>query len=87
MSKPVKGTALVKSRERYKKLIAHFPERKEFYLEKIAEVEDDIVAAGVCRRCGRPLTDEHAKERGYGNECMKKKEAEDADKERPEDLA
>lgn len=78
-----KGTALVKSRERYKKLITAFPEREEFYLQKIEEVEADIVAAGVCRRCGRPLSDEHARERGYGNECMRKKEAEDADKERP----
>ena len=79
MSKPVKGTALVKSRDRYKKLIEHFPEREEFYLEKISEVEADIVRMGVCRRCGRPLSDEAAKERGYGNECMRKKEAEDAD--------
>lgn len=64
-----KGTGLVKSRERYRKLISTFPERTEFYLQQIAKVEADIVALQVCRRCGRPLKNEHAKEVGYGKEC------------------
>lgn len=72
----VKGTGLVKSRDRYRKLIAAFPEREEFYLSQIAEVEAQIVEMGVCRRCGRPLTDEKARSIGYGKECQAKSEAE-----------
>lgn len=72
MSKPVKGTALVKSRERYKKLISVFPEREEFYLQQIADVEADIHRLGVCKRCGRPLKDEEARRIGYGKDCLHK---------------
>lgn len=64
-----KGTGLVKSRERYRKLIKAFPDREAFYLEQIAKVEAEIIALQVCRRCGRPLKNEHAKEIGYGKEC------------------
>lgn len=67
-----KGTALVKSKKRYVKLISVFPERKEFYLEKIEEVDAEIKTMGVCRRCGRPLKDEEALELGYGKECWSK---------------
>jgi len=69
-----KGTGLVKSRDRYKKLIAAFPEREEFYLEQIASVEAQIIELCVCRRCGRPLKDEHARAIGYGKECQAKSE-------------
>ena len=72
----VKGTALVKARERYKKLIKVFPERTEFYREKIAEVEQQIMVTQVCRRCGRTLKDEHARKIGYGKECQANAEAE-----------
>lgn len=71
-----KGTALVKSRERYKKLISVFPDRVEFYNEKLAEIEQELHALQVCRRCGRPLKDRAARERGYGDECLAKTEAE-----------
>lgn len=64
-----KGTGLVKSRERYHKLIELFPERTEFYLQQIAHVEKEITKLQVCRRCGRPLKNEHAKSIGYGKEC------------------
>ena len=67
-----KGTALVKSRERYKKLITAFPEREEFYLEQIADINQQIVTMGVCRRCGRPLKSDEALELGYGKECLNK---------------
>lgn len=70
-----KGTALVKSRERYKKLITAFPERTEFYLQQIEEVEKQITDMAVCKRCGRPLKDEHARAIGYGKECLAKSEA------------
>lgn len=72
MSKPIKGTALVKSRERYKKLISVFPEREEFYLQEIEKVEALIADIGVCKRCGRPLKDEEARKIGYGKECLSK---------------
>lgn len=71
-----KGTGLVKSRDRYRKLIEAFPEREEFYLQQIAEVEAKIEEMQVCRRCGRPLKDEHARSIGYGKECQAKAEAE-----------
>lgn len=71
-----KGTGLVKSRDRYHKMIEAFPERTEFYLERIAECEDKIAEMGVCKRCGRPLKDEHARKIGYGKECQSKSEAE-----------
>lgn len=72
----VKGTALVKARERYKRLINTFPDRAEFYRQKISEVDEDIRKMQVCRRCGRPLKDEHAKAVGYGKECQARAEAE-----------
>lgn len=71
-----KGTGLVKSRDRYYKLITAFPEREAFYREQIAKVEEEIKTLGVCRRCGRPLKDEHARAIGYGKECQNKTEAE-----------
>lgn len=70
-----KGTGLVKSRDRYRKLISVFPEREEFYLGEIARVEQEIIDLGVCRRCGRPLKDEEARKIGYGKECLAKSEA------------
>lgn len=81
----VKGTALVKARERYKRLIKTFPDRAEFYQQKITETEDSIRTLGVCRRCGRPLSDEVARARGYGNECLRRAEEESAN--RQESLA
>lgn len=71
-----KGTALVKTRERLKKNITLFPERADFYRQKLAEVEEQIVIMKVCRRCGRPLKDAHAMEVGYGKECLSKAEQE-----------
>lgn len=68
----MKGTALVKSRDRFKKLITVFPDRADYYREQIAELEEKILSAGVCRRCGMPLKNEKAIERGYGDECAKK---------------
>lgn len=65
-----KGTGLVKSKARYLKLINTFPERADFYRERIAKVEEEIVFLKVCRRCGRPLKDVHAQEIGYGKECQ-----------------
>jgi hypothetical protein len=70
-----KGTGLVKSRDRYKKLIEVFPERAEAYLEKIADMEQQIQDLGICKRCGRPLKDENARKIGYGKECQAKSEA------------
>jgi hypothetical protein len=70
-----KGTGLVKSRERYRKLIEVFPEREEFYLAEIERVEADIVALGVCKRCGRPLKGEEARRLGYGKDCLAKNQA------------
>ena len=71
-----KGTGLVKSRDRYRKLIDAFPERESFYREQIAKVEAEIVELGVCRRCGRPLKDEEARRIGYGKDCQAKSEME-----------
>ena len=71
-----KGTGLVKSRDRYNKLIKAFPEREEFYRAQIADVEAQIIEMAVCRRCGRPLKDPHARSIGYGKECQAKSEAE-----------
>lgn len=73
-----KGTALVKTRERLKKNMVLFPERAEFYAEKLRETEEQIIVMKVCRRCGRPLKDEHAMAIGYGKECLSKAEAEAA---------
>lgn len=64
-----KGTGLIKARERYRKLISVFPDREEFYVEQLAKVEEEIITLGICRRCGRPLKDEHARSIGYGKEC------------------
>ena len=71
-----KGTALVKSRERYKKLIDIFPERAEEYRQRIADVENQIVEMEVCKRCGRILKDVEARKLGYGKECQAKSEME-----------
>lgn len=67
-----KGTALVKSKKRYQKLIQVFPERAEFYLKQIEELDVEIREQGICRRCGRPLKDEAARAIGYGKECLAK---------------
>lgn len=67
-----KGTGLVKSRDRYRKLIGVFPEREQYYLEQITLVEEQIVLMKVCKRCGRPLKDENAQAIGYGKECQTK---------------
>lgn len=75
MAKEPKGTALVKARDRYKKLIEVFPERTEQYLALIAENEQKIQDLGVCKRCGRPLKDEEARKIGYGKECLNKTQA------------
>ena len=72
----MKGTAMVKAKQRYKKLIKIFPEREESYLLMIAELDEKIIASKVCRRCGRSLSDESAMELGYGKECAAKAEAE-----------
>ena len=74
-----KGTALVKSKKRYQKLISVFPEREEFYLEQIAELDQEIKRMKVCRRCGRPLKDDHAIELGYGKECWNKTDQEEGE--------
>lgn len=71
-----KGTALVKSKKRYQKLITVFPDREEFYLEQIATLDAEIKELGVCRRCGRPLKDEAARAVGYGKECLAKSDEE-----------
>lgn len=71
-----KGTAMVKRRNNYLRLITVFPEREQFYLDQIEELNNKIVLAGVCRRCGRPLKDEDARRIGYGKECQGKAEAE-----------
>lgn len=71
-----KGTGLVKSRDRYKKLIDIFPERADEYRERIAEAEAKIKEMEVCKRCGRPLKDEYARSIGYGKECQAKSEME-----------
>jgi len=73
-----KGTALVKTRDRLKKNMLLFPERAAFYEEKLRETEQQIIVMKVCRRCGRPLKDEHAMTIGYGKECQAKAEAEAA---------
>lgn len=71
-----KGTGLIKTRDRYRKLILVFPEREEFYLEQLAHVEQKIIELGVCRRCGRPLSDPVARKAGYGKECLSQMETE-----------
>lgn len=71
-----KGTGLVKSKARYLMLIEKFPERADFYRAQIAKVEADILRLQVCRRCGRPLINEHARAIGYGKECQSQAEAE-----------
>jgi len=68
-----KGTALVKSRERYKKLMGVFPDRAVFYNDELRKVEEEIDRLNVCRRCGRPLANAEAK---YGKECLAKAMAE-----------
>lgn len=65
-----KGTGLVKSKVRYLKMIAAYPERADFYREQIALVEAQIEQLQVCRRCGRPLKTAEAKAAGYGKECQ-----------------
>lgn len=67
----------MKRRNRYHKLIGVFPEREEFYLQQIAEVEEQIQEMSVCKRCGRPLKDDDARAIGYGKECLNKAEEED----------
>lgn len=69
-----KGVGLVKSRDRFHKMILAFPEREEFYLEKILECEQKIVELGVCKRCGRALKSDEARAIGYGKECLSKTE-------------
>lgn len=65
------GVSLVKCRERYEKMIAGnlFPERNQFYREQILRVEGTIREGGYCIRCGKPLTDDVSRARGYGREC------------------
>lgn len=70
-----KGTGLIKSRDRYIKLMDVFPERKDFYLERLAVVNEEIIRMKVCKRCGRPLKDPHTIAAGYGRECQTRTEA------------
>lgn len=70
--KEMTGTAMVKAKERYAKIMERFPERSEFCLKMIEEMDGKIKLAGVCRRCGRPLKDEEARANGYGKECAAK---------------
>lgn len=65
-----KGTGLVKSKARFLKLIEAYPERADFYREKLVGIESEIVRLQVCRRCGRPLKTEEARAKGYGKECQ-----------------
>lgn len=68
------GIALVKRRDRYRKLIGVFPDRQDFYTQQIEELDAQIHEMSVCRRCGRPLKDEEARAIGYGKECLAKAE-------------
>lgn len=69
-----KGLGLVKSRDRFRKMVDAVPERKEHYLQMIAECEAKIVELGVCKRCGRPLKSDEARAIGYGKECLSQTE-------------
>lgn len=70
------GPALLKKKLNYQKCVKAFPERAEFYLEQIEQLEEQLTALHACRNCGRPLKGEESMQRGYGPECMKKVEAE-----------
>lgn len=72
-----KGTALVKRRKNFQRLMSVFPDRIEFYNEEIAKIDLELIDLSVCRRCGRPLKDEEARKIGYGKECLAKTEGQD----------
>lgn len=71
----LKGTALVKARDRFTKLMLAKPDQADFFRLKIQELEAQIITQKVCKRCGRPLTSIEAMENGYGKECAAKAEA------------
>lgn len=63
-----------KRRIKLLKLSEMYPERADDYKILIAALEADLRAASTCILCGRKLSDEAARERGIGSECMKKAE-------------
>lgn len=68
------GVSMMKRKKKFEKCIVLFPDRAQFYEEKIAELESSLRAIQACLRCGRPLRGEDSQERGYGPECAKREE-------------
>lgn len=71
------GPSLLRKRRTYEKCVTRFPERAEFYLAQIEELNVKLRAMNACHRCGRPLKGEESMQRGYGPECMRKIDTED----------
>lgn len=53
---------------------AKTPEQRDFWQAKAAFYRSAL--DGRCQRCGRELTDEVSRQRGYGSECVKQVPAE-----------
>jgi hypothetical protein len=71
------GPAMLKRKQRFEKCVERFPERADFYLKQIAELEEGLIAIHACIVCGRPLKGEESRRRGVGKDCLKKLEAQE----------
>jgi hypothetical protein len=69
----------VRKRSKLESLKVRFPDRAPEFDERIAAIDHTLSVQSFCRRCGRPLVSDQAKERGYGPECMKRSLLESAD--------
>lgn len=75
--KEMTGPAMHKMRQRLVDAIEVFPDRREKYEERIAELDAELSKIHACIRCGRPLQGEESMARGYGPECAKKGSGDD----------
>lgn len=68
------GPSMMKRKKKFEECMIIFPERAEFYAEKVDELEKNLRTIKACLRCGRPLKGLDSQERGYGPECAKRED-------------
>ncbi len=73
--KEMTGPAMLKRKRRFEKCVVRFPDRADWYLEQIRDLEQNLKLMNACQRCGRELKGEESQARGYGPECARKEEA------------
>ena len=73
------GQRLARKVIKLEKLKVSFPHRAEEFDAEITKINETLASLFFCRRCGRPLKTDKAKQEGYGPECYRKSLLEFAD--------